>query len=79
MPSWASAASTPRSRANSSSRLQITSSSPATIPPPQWVKIARATPASLHQVSWVRTGVWPIRASPRLRTSGRAIVAALPT
>jgi len=72
-------ASTPRSLAISLTRASTSAVLPLTISLPQWVTMARRMPASLHQLSWVRTGVCPIRWSSRRRIRGRFKVAPSPT
>jgi len=76
--SWAMVASTPRSSPMALTCASTSAGSAVTISLPQWVMIARRMPASLHQVSCVRTGVWPIRRSSRRRISGRVRVAPSP-
>ncbi len=79
MPSWAISTSTPRSSAIWRSSAPNARSSPSTISDPQWVTIILGTPVFWHQVSWVRTGVWPMRESSLLRTIERVTVAPSPT
>jgi hypothetical protein len=51
---------------------------PRTIGDPQWVKMARRTPAILHQLSCPVMEAWPINVPFFLRTIDRVMVAPSP-